>query len=415
MAAKLVDRPLNVPRERVVDFDIYAPPGVAEDFHMAWKALQSQGTPGIVWTPHNGGHWLVTRGRLINEVMSDYTRFSSNSIIIPKQQKATRLLPIMVDPPEHGPFRILLNSSLSPKAISRAESRIRQASIDLIERMRPEGHCDFVGSYAELLPIHIFLSMAALPTADAPLLKSFSDAINRPDPNGNWGDDATPFAWAVRHLFEYLSPIIDERNGKDGEDILSRLVNGKIGTRAITKTEALQLCAQTVVGGIDTVANFLGFVMVHLAGHPAHRRELVDNPALIPAAVEELLRRYPIVTIGREVLRDIEYEGVLLKGGDMIATPTPLAGLDDTVNTGALNVDFHRSSGEHSTFGSGSHKCPGAHLARTELRISLEEWLSRIPDFALANEHGVRYVGGLTATVREVHLTWDPATTCSRQ
>jgi camphor 5-monooxygenase len=415
MTLELVDRPKHVPPDRVVDFDIYAPPGVADDFHMAWKTLQSEGRPSIVWTPHNGGHWLVTRGRVINEVMSDYTRFSSKSIIIPKQQKANRLLPIMVDPPEHGPFRILLNSSLSPKAISRAEARIRQTAIELIEQIRLAGQCDFVASYADLLPIHIFLRMAALSTTDAPLLKTFSDAINRPDPNGDWGDDGTPFAWAVRHLFEYLSPIIDERTGKDGDDILSRLVNGKIGSRALTKEEALQLCTQTVVGGIDTVANFLGFVMLHLARAPADRRELVDNPGTIPAAVEELLRRYPIVTIGREVLHDVEYEGVLLKRGDMIATPTPLAGLDDKVNDEALKVDFHRSSGEHSTFGSGSHRCPGAHLARTELRISLEEWLSRIPDFALAEGHDVRYIGGLTATVREVHLTWDPASTRSPQ
>jgi camphor 5-monooxygenase len=414
MTVKSVDRPPHVPLERVVDFDIYAPPGVTHDFHLAWKSLQSHGLPDIVWTPRNGGHWLVTRERLISEVMSDYTRFSSKSIIIPKQAKQTRLLPIMVDPPEHGPYRILLNSSLSPKSISRAEGQIREASIGLIERMKPNGRCDFIRSYAELLPIHIFLNMAALPTADAPLLKTFSDAINRPDPNGDWGEDGTPFAWAVRHLFEYLSPVIDDRVGKGGEDILSRLVNGRVGNRAITKDEALQLCTQTVVGGIDTVANFLGFVMVHLARNAAHCRELVDDPALIPAAVEELLRRYPIVTIGREVLRDIAYEGVLLKRGDMIATPTPLAGLDDTVNNEPLDVDFRRPSGGHATFGSGPHKCPGAHLARTELRISLEEWLSRIPDFALSDEQGLRYIGGLTATVREVHLTWEPSISKSR-
>jgi cytochrome P450 len=411
MSLNLAVRPAHVPLERVVDFDLYAPPGVDRDFHAAWKSLQAPGIPSLVWTPYNGGHWLVTRNRLVNEVMSDYQRFSSASIIIPKEETPSRLLPIMVDPPEHGPYRTLLNSSLSPKAVSRAEPKIRKVSADLIEGMRLDGHCDFVTAYAELLPIHIFLNMAHLPVTDAPLLKSFSDAINRPDPNGDWGEDGTPFAWAVRNFFAYLSPIIDERSGEDGEDILSRLVNGKVHGRNLTRQEALQLCTQTVTGGIDTVANFLGFVMVHLARHPAHRLELVENPALIAAAVEELLRRYPIVTIGRTVVRDMEYDGVLLKQGDMIANPTPLAGLDETVNEHPLTVDFQRSTGEHATFGSGAHRCPGAHLARTELRISLEEWLRRIPDFELADGHELRFVGGLTATVREVHLRWDPAST----
>ena len=406
MTDMVAARPAHVPEDHVVDFDLYAPPGSRSDLHRAWSMLQAEGVPDIVWTPRNGGHWIVTRAHLINEVMSDYTRFSSNSIIIPKETTPNRLLPIMVDPPAHRPYRMLLNSSLSPKMVARAQERIRSVAAELVDAIRPSGNCEFVSAYAEQLPIRIFLSMADLPLTDAATLRRYADAINRPDPETDWEGEASPFSWALKGFFDYLRPVLDERRGSNRDDILSRIVNGEVDGRALTAEEALQICTQTLVGGLDTVVNFLGFIMVHLARYPSDREELVADPTLIPVAIEEMFRRYPIVTIGREVAKDVEYAGVRLRKGDMIATPTPLAGIDDRVNPSPMNVDFHRASSEHTTFGNGAHRCPGAQLARTEIRITLEEWLSRIPDFSLMPDHDIRYAGGLTATVEQVHLVW---------
>lgn len=407
-----VERPAHIPESRVVDFDLYAPPGVRDDFHAAWKTLQAPGMPDIVWTPRNGGHWIVTRNRLIDQVMNDYQKFSSNFIVIPKEATVdNKFLPTMVDLPEHRKYRILMNSSLSPKAVSAAESTIRRIAIKLIETVRQDGRCNFTSDYAELLPIQIFLGMADLPMTDAALLRSWSDQMLRPHPGTDWGDDRNGFARGARLFFEYLSPVIDARVGGDGDDLLSRLINGQVDGRSLTKHEALQITTQTVIAGVDTVVNFLGFVMHYLATHPKERAELVADPELIPVAVEEMFRRYPIVVIGREVAADIEFEGVQLKQGDMVCTPTPLGGLDETANRCPMDVDLRRESMIHTTFGSGSHKCPGAHLARTEIRITLEEWLGRIPDFSLAPGAEITFTGGVVAVVDALPLVWDAGAT----
>ncbi len=161
-----------------------------------------------------------------------------------------------------------------------------------------------------------------------------------------------------------------------------------------------------MLAGLDTVVNFLGFAMMHMARSPDQRRELVAQPELIPEAVEELLRRFPIVTMAREVVGDFEYRGVFLKKGDMIATPTPLGGIDDQANACPMDVDFHRQTREHVTFGNGSHRCPGAFLARAEIRITLEEWLRRIPEFEIEPGHPISFTPGGVAVVDALPLLW---------
>lgn len=408
----LAKRPAHVPADHVVDFDLYAPPEAKQDFHASWKSLHAPGVPPIVWTPRHGGHWIVTRNPLINEVISDYEHFSNNNIIIPKEAaKDSKLLPTTIDPPVHRPFRNLLNSSLGPKTISRNEEQIRAVAVSLIEGVQRDGGCNFTTAYAEKFPLQVFLRMIDLPLEDAAKLKEWSDQMLRPTPGRDWGADQNGFAWGVRNFFEYLTPYIEERTGKDGEDVLSRLINGTIDGRALTRQEALQLSAQVLIAGLDTVVNFLGFAMLYLATHAEARRQLVNDPSLIPAAIDEMVRRFGVVTIGREVVHDMEYAGVQLKAGDMVAIPTQLSGLDDKVNDNPMEVNFHRSASEHTSFGNGPHRCPGAHLARLEIRVTLEEWLARIPEFEVAPGEQVSFTGGIVAVVDALPLVWDVATT----
>ncbi|MEX6722863.1 cytochrome P450 [Parapedomonas caeni] len=400
-----LERPAHVRPEQFVDFDIYAPPGIEQDFHAGWQKLHEPGVPDVVWTPRNGGHWIVTRNHLLDEVFADHTRFSSRVILLPKASgEQHNLIPTTLDPPVHRPYRNVLNSSLAPRAVSAIEEGIRDIAIDLIEKVRLQGHCNFTTAYSEVLPIRVFMTMFGLPLEDSAKLKAWADATTRGDGSISMGD-------ALERIGVYLKPFLDERKGKDGTDMLSRIVNGRIGDRQMTDTEALQMAVQLLIAGLDTVVNFLGFTFVFLAQNPEHRRMLVDNPALIPDALEELLRRYPLVTIGREVVEDMEYHGAQLKKGDMVATATPLGGLDPSVNPDPMRIDFKRAGAQHVTFGTGPHKCPGAHLARTELRITLEEWLKRIPEFRLADDTPLRYAGGIAASIVAVPLVWDPAST----
>ena len=393
--------PPHVPGDRVYDFDLYQPPGVEHGFHEAWLALHEEGVPDLIWTPHNGGHWLATRGRAIAEVFADYERFSCRVYLVPKEVgEQHQMLPVILDPPAHRPYRVLLNSSLAPAVVKGMEDRIRELARQLIDGFIADGQCDFTRDYAGMLPVQIFMSMVALPAADVPKIKYWTDQIVHPD-------GSMSYAEAKQHIYDYLDPYIDARYGAHGTDMLSRIINGRVHDRALTRAEMQSLCMQMLLGGLDTVVNFMGFAFLFLARNPQHRQALCAQPALIPAAVEEFLRRFPVVSLAREVRADIEYDGVLLRQGEMVAIPTPLAGTDGRQNARPLEVDFGRSASQHVTFGNGPHVCPGALLARTEMRITLEQWLARIPDFAVAPAAELRFRGGLVGVVDALPLVWN--------
>jgi camphor 5-monooxygenase len=399
-ADMLVERPAHVPADRVVDFDMYAPPGVVSDFHAAWQRLHAPGIPDVVWTPRNGGHWIATRGDLIRSIFAHHEQFSSRVILVPKAiGELHKMIPTTVDPPLHQRYRSLLNDSMAPRTVGRMEAQVRAAAAALIDDFVADGHCDFTHAYAEIFPLQIFMRLVDLPAGDTLKLKSWADAMVRPDGN-------LPFEVAKQHFFDYLAPYIDSRIGVGGIDLISVMINRKIDGRALSRDEMLNLTSQIMIAGLDTVVNFLGFVFLFLARNSAHRRQLAADPALIPAAIEELLRRFPIVTIAREVRADMEFAGVNLKQGDMMLTATPLVGTDSQLNERPLEVDFHRQGAQHATFGHGRHMCPGAHLARLEMRVTIEEWLQRIPDFALAPGAELRFRGGIVGVVESLPLVW---------
>lgn len=403
-AEPVTGRPAHVPLNRVVDFDMYQPPQVEKDFHAAWLTLQAPGTPDIVWTARNGGHWIATNGRVIRAIFADFEHFSSRVILVPKAMgELHKMIPTTLDPPVHRPFRTLLNESLAPKTIDALEHRIRSAAVALIEAVRPAGECNFTQAYAEQFPVQIFMGIVDLPVADAPMLKHWADLMIRPD-------GVTPFEIAKQRIYDYMTPHIEARRGGNGTDLISRLANGKIGSRALTLEEALDFASQVMIAGLDTVVNFLGFVFLFLARNPQSRRKLVADPSQISAAVEELFRRFPIVTVAREVRSDITYEGVDLKQGDMIVVPTPLVGMDERLNSRSLEVDFQRASPQHATFGQGRHVCAGAHLARLEIKVTIEEWLRRIPEFSVAPGAELRFHSGIVGVIESLPLVWNVAT-----
>ncbi len=399
--ATLAERPAYVPAGLVVDFDIYSPPGVDADYHAAWQTLQKPELPPVVWTPRNGGHWIAARGAVIGAIFADHERFSSRVIVLPKSdgELHSGLIPTTIDPPAHRGYRNLLNSSFSPRAVASLEERIRETAALLIDAIAPRGCCNFTEDYAAALPIRIFMELAGLPPADAPRLKYLTDQVTRPD-------GAMSFADALQAISAYMEAHVDERRAAPREDMLSRIVNGEVDGRRLTRDEAVIMTTQVMIAGLDTVVNFLGFAMLFLAREPAIRQRLASDAALIPAAVDELFRRFPIVTVAREVTADMSYEGADLRRGDMIALPTALHGLDAGVHADPLAFDLARADRAHSTFGNGVHRCPGAQLARAEIRITIEEWLKRIPDFAVEPGATIRYASGIVGTVLALPLVW---------
>ena len=399
-------RPDNVPADRVIDFDVNNPRDLARGFHESFEVLQQPNVPDLVWTPRNEGHWLVTSGKLMMEIFPDFENFSNRIIVIPKSVgELHQMLPTTLDPPDHRHYRVLLNAGLSAKVVNAREGTIRGMAARLIDGFAGEGHCNFVSDYAEKLPIHVFLGMVDLPLEDAAKLKYWSDLIVHPDGSMSYAD-------AAQLIYDYLDPYIERRLKAGGDDLLSQIVNGQVRGQPLTKAEMQSLCMQALIGGIDTVVNFLGFVFRFLGENADKRSELADNPGLIPAAIEEFLRRFPVVNVAREVRHDLDYAGVHLKKGDVIMLASALVGTDERMNHCPLEVDFHRTSAQHGTFGKGLHFCPGAFLARTEVRITIEEWLKRIPDFQVAPGADVSFCSGIVGGVKSLPLVWDPSTIC---
>ena len=393
--------PSNVPAALVRDFNIYGPPGIDDDFHRAWATLlEENDAHPLVWTPENGGHWLPTRTAIIEEILTDYSRFSSRSIIIPKAHSADHgLLPTTIDPPEHHFYRKTLNQSMAPASVNAMSDDIRSIVVSLMEGFADKGRCNFTKDFADILPIRIFLSMMALPEDDIPITKYWTDQLIRPD-------GSISFADALQNLKDYIAPFVDDRMGKQGTDLLSRMINTETNGRRLTRDEAIKLSIQVFIAGVDTVVNLLGFVFLFLARSESHRQQIARGDVAVADAVEEILRRFPLVTVAREVTADIEFHGVSLKAGDMIAAPTPLAGMDNSFNHDAATVSFDRQQRNSVTFGKGAHTCPGKNLARLELRIALEEWFKRIPDFHVEDESAIGFSSGIVGVVNELKLTW---------
>lgn len=398
-----MEAPAHVPADRIVDIDIYMPPGLETDgFHKAWSHL-SASNPEVVWTPRNEGHWIALGGEALQDVQSDPERFSSRIIVLPKSVGEMHgLIPTTIDPPEHRPYRQLLNAHLNPAAIRGASESIRATAIELIESFAEQGHCNFTTQYAEQFPIRVFMALVGIDASEAPKIRHWAECMTRP------GMPMT-FDEAKAVFFDYVGPLVDARRGGSGEDMISAMINADLGDgRRLTRDEALSIVTQVLIAGLDTVVNVLGFIMRELVVNPALRADLRQRGADIIPIVHELFRRFGLVSIAREVRHDIaDFHGVALKAGDMIAIPTQVHGLDPRVNPDPLTIDPNRKRARHSTFGSGPHMCPGQELARKEVAVTIEEWLKRIPDFALGQGSDLSPVPGIVGALRRVELVWD--------
>ena len=403
--APLATPAADVPPDRIVDFDIYNPFHGQYDLHVAWAQLRDSTPRDLVWTPHNEGHWIALSPELINQVYSDPSRFSSRVVLVPKSTAGEaygEFIPLSLDPPVHRPFRKILNDKLYGSSIHPLEPKVRQLTVELIDSFLANGRCDFIHEFAEHLPLLVFMQLVDLPVDHLPKLKHLADQFTRPD------GSITP-AEATEAFKAYISPILEERRAAGGEDLLSHIATSKVHDRPLTESEAARLAIQVLVGGLDTVVNFMSFTMRLLAQLPDVQARLAADPTLFPAAVNECLRRLPLVSSAREVIADIEFDGVHIRAGEMILAPTELYAINATMNEDPLRFDLDRATRNHMAFGGGHHTCPGQFLARMEMKVLLEEWFARIPSFDLEPGQTLRHRGGIVGGCEPFILRWPTA------
>ncbi|WP_241383495.1 cytochrome P450 [Rhodococcus sp. CH91] len=334
----------------------------------------------------------------------------SNSVVTPLDPEPVfKWIPEMLDGDEHRQWRHQLGPLFSPKWVQSLEPHIRQCAADLTEEIasRADNQVDFMREFAQVFPATIFLELMGMPVEELDLFMEWEHAILHATDDDVEARGQRQLA-AMQAVMGRFASIIAERRAEPRDDIVSKALEFEIDGQPVGDEDLLSFCLLMFMAGLDTVAATLGWSFYHLATHPEDRARIVEDPSLVPGAVEEFLRAYAIVVPARKVLHDTELEGVRLKAGDMVNFPLSGATRDEAAFDDAAEVDIERSPNNHIAFGAGPHRCLGSHLARRELRIALEEWHKRIPDYRLVPGVELTETGGQLG-LTSLPIEWDRA------
>jgi cytochrome P450 len=394
------------------DFDVLDPSYIADPFGI-WAELR--GTCPIAHTDRRGSTWLPTRYDDVTAMAHDIEHFSSLEVsVIPfdrevdgvdVEAKGDEVLPyglppISSDPPLHTWTRRLLLPWFSHRRVEGYQDMTRALCARLIDGFIDDGHADAAADYAQQIPVRVIAHILGVSPEHADTFTGWVRDVLE------FADDMERRVAAVRGLLEYFVAEIAKRKEHPGEDLLSALLQTEVEGKPLDESLVLGQAALVLIAGVDTTWSAIGSAVWHLATHPDDRRRLVEDPGVMPLAVEELLRAYSPVTMARVVTEDVEFKGCPMKAGDKILMNFPAANRDPEVFEDADTVVLDRAHNRHVAFGSGIHRCAGSNLARMELQVALEEWLRRIPDFRLADDAEVMWAGGQVRGPRQLPLVF---------
>ncbi|MCK0516685.1 cytochrome P450 [Williamsia sp. DF01-3] len=359
------------------DVDIDALP-LAQDRGVGWQALRDAGAVCPA-----GESFILTSADAVDEAAKAPTVFSSRRAF-DRLGSPLALIPIGTDPPDHTRYRRLLDPFFSPKRMAEREPQLRQSAAELIDAIAVRGQCELITDLATPYPSDVFLGLFGLPLRDRDRLNQWKDSILEfTSPSAT-----KPSPEVLTHaleLFTYLSEhITRRRQDNSGDDLLTRLIKTR-DEGGLSDEDILGLCFLFVLAGLDTVTAALGFAFGRLAQDPSLRRQLAEDESLIPAFIEELLRTDgPVPFAPRVTTEDVEVDGILLPKDTTVLMSYGCANRDPDRYDDADELHVGERV-PHFAFGKGPHRCLGSHLARMELRIILEEWHRRIPEYSLAD------------------------------
>jgi cytochrome P450 len=290
------------------------------------------------------------------------------------------------------------------------EGKIRATVNRMIDTFIERGRCEFISELAEPLPTHIVLEMMGWPVADAPKFHAWKDVIIHGVPGD---EEATVQARmeAGLALYTYMAEVYDDRNASPrDDDVMTMLIGASFGgERPLNPFEILDITFLLLIAGLDTVTGALGNSFVHLSQRPDLRDRMVADPALIPRAVEEMLRWESHVATGRRVTADVTVRGTEFKEGDRVLVLFGSASRDEDEFPSAGEIVLDRGTNRHLAFGAGPHRCVGSHLARLELVVAFEELHRRLPDYRLAPGTTPEQQLTFVRTTRSLELEFTPA------
>ncbi len=397
------------------DYDIFDP-GYIKDPFPVWDELR-QKCP-VAHTERWGGSWMPTRYEDLFAIAQDFPRFSSRDVLVaplgpppgqepdPDIPEALRdydlgAPPITSDPPIHTWARRLLLPPFSVRAIEKWEPETRELCRRLIDGFIDNGTTDAAADYAQQIPPRVIASMLGIPEDQAETFTGWVRGLLEFGlTNADVGGEA------ARNIFLYLWERIQEHKENPKDDLISYLLSAQVDGQPVPEQHVLGTCFLLLVAGIDTTWSSIGSALWHLSQNPQDCERLIAEPTLMPVAVEELLRAYSPVTMARIVAEDYQYNGCPMSEGDRLVMNFPAANRDPAKFKDPDKVILDRQENPHIAFGVGIHRCAGSNLARMEMRVSIEEWLKRIPSFRLEDPAAVTWAGGQVRGPRSMKVVF---------
>jgi cytochrome P450 len=409
-------------KDWTTDYDIFEKSYIKDPFPV-WDELREK-CP-IAHTDRWGGSFMPTRYEDLFNIARDIEHYSSRDVLVsaampaPEDEERNRARavaeygeelvqqynvgapPITSDPPVHTWARKLLLPPFSVTSVAKFEEETREFCRDLIDGFIKAGRADGAVDYAQQIPPRVIASMLGLPKEMAgeftEWVRGFLElGLTDPQLREESG----------KSLFGYLYGQIQERKANPRDDLISELLAQKVDGEPVPEAHVLGTCFLLVLAGIDTTWSSIGSAFWHLAQHPEDRARLIAEPQIMPNAIEELLRAYSPVTMARYVASDTEYAGCPIPEGSKVLMNFPAANRDPRVFENPDHVDFGREKNPHIAFGVGIHRCAGSNLARMEMKVAIEEWLKRIPNFRLEDPAAVTWAGGQVRGPRKMALVW---------
>ena len=378
------------------DYDIFDDEFVRDPYPV-WEDLRAGECP-VAHTARWGGSWMPTKYDDIVAFAHDVETFTSQQIlVVPPISDGTQIPysdvaapPITSDPPEHLWARRLILPIFSPQSVAKYEQGARDLCNQLIDGFIDAGRADAAADYAQQIPVRVIAAMLGVGTDRSDEFTSWVRGVLEV----GLKDPVVRIANRVKIIEFFMEQIADRRANPRDDDLITELTQGEVDGHPIPDTHILGTCNLMLVAGIDTTWSAIGSSLWHLAQHPEHRAQLRERPEIWPMAVEELLRAYSPVTMARMASKDVEVAGCPIREGDRVLMAFPAANRDPDVFENPDDVILDREHNRHVAFGAGIHRCAGSNLARLELRVALQTWLERIPEFELADPGSVTWAGG---------------------
>lgn len=355
--------------------------------------------PGVEFVESPAGKMgIVCHRRDIEEAFRHPEIFASTEAV--DLSNVRPLIPLSIDPPEHKKYRKILDPLFAPRAVASLEQPVAELANRLMDRFDGQDEIEFGPAFSVPLPSQVFITLLGLPLEELPTFLAMKDGIIRPQvvinvPPGH--PDATAHQRkTAASIYEYFEKVLDDREKQPKDDLLSRFLQTEIEGDRLTREEILDISFLFLIAGLDTVSASLDCIFSFLARNPGHRRQIVADPSIIPAAVEELLRfETPVIGVPRKAIQDTELGGCPVRAGDQVTVLLGAGNTDDVEFGDGDTVRFDRDPNRHMAFGGGIHRCLGSHLARQELRVALREWHKRFPEYHVKPGVELDYTTGI--------------------